>query len=99
VASSEGASFTLASTPAEQIPVIQGAVTELVNIGVLLPGDGQPLQAKLNAALDAVNRGNSKATIDSLNAFDNQVEALIKNGTLTEEEGQPDWLFSWGNRS
>jgi hypothetical protein len=36
-----------------------------------------------------VNRGNSKAAIGSLNAFDNQVEALIKNGTLTEEEGQP----------
>jgi hypothetical protein len=89
LASSEAASFTLASTPAEQIPVIQGAVTELVNIGVQLPGGGQPLQAKLNAALDAVNRGNAKAAIGSLNAFDNQVEALIKNGTLTEEEGQP----------
>jgi hypothetical protein len=89
VASSEAASFTLASTPADQIQVIQGAVTELVNIGVILPADGNPLQAKLKAALDAVNRGNAKAAIGSLNAFTNQVEAFIKNGTLTEAEGQP----------
>jgi hypothetical protein len=89
LASSEAASFALASKPADQIAVIQGAVTELVNIGVKLPANGNPLQAKLKAALNAVNRGNNNAAVGALNAFDNQVDAFIQNGTLTEEEGQP----------
>jgi hypothetical protein len=86
---SNNAAFSLASTPADQVGVLQSVVTELVNIGVMLPANGNPLQAKLKAALDDVNKGNNDAAIGSLNAFSNQVDAFIQNGTLTADEGQP----------
>jgi hypothetical protein len=88
LASNEAAAFILASTPAQQIRVLQSILTALVDIGVELPADGNSLEAKLTAALDAVNRGNSQAAVGSLNAFVNQVDAFIHNGTLTETEGQ-----------
>jgi hypothetical protein len=85
--SSNGAAFTLASTPAEETQVLQSIVTALANIGVNLPANGNSLQAKLNAALAYVNSGNSQAAIGSLKDFINQVNAFIKNGTLTAAQG------------
>jgi hypothetical protein len=82
------ASFTLASTPAQQIQVLQSVVQGLVNAGVMLPAQGNSLEAKLKAALNAVNRGNTQAAIGALNAFINQVEAFIHNGTLSPVIGQ-----------
>src|SRR5262249_40186855 len=80
---SNNASFTLASTPAQQIQVLQSVVQGLVNAGAMLPAQGNSLEAKLNAALNAVNRGNAQAAIGALNAFINQVNAFIHNGTLS----------------
>jgi hypothetical protein len=85
---SNNASFALAGTPASQIELLQGIVTGLVDAGVVLPANGNSLQAKLNAALAAVNRGNNQAAIGSLNAFINQVNAFIQNGTLSAALGQ-----------
>jgi hypothetical protein len=86
---SRNAAFTLAETAAQQIQVLQSVVTELVDIGVKLPADGNSLQVKLNAALSAVTKGNSHAAIDAVNAFSNQVSAFIHNGTLTAAQGDP----------
>jgi hypothetical protein len=80
--------FTLASTPAEEIQVLQSVVQAFVAVGVMLPAQGNSLEAKLNAALSAVNRGNAHAAIGSLNAFINQVNAFIHNGTLNPGLGQ-----------
>jgi hypothetical protein len=85
---SGNAVFTLASTPAQEIGVLQSVVQGLVNAGVTLPANGNSLEVKLNAALSAVNRGNSHAAIGSLNAFINQVNAFISNGTLPAPIGQ-----------
>jgi hypothetical protein len=87
--SSEAASFTLASTPAQQIQVLQSIVNALAANGVAFPAGGNSLEAKLSAALSDVNRGNAKAAVGSLGAFINQVNALIKNGTLTAAQGGP----------
>jgi hypothetical protein len=85
---SNNAVFTLASTPAQQIQVLQSVVQGLVNAGVTLPANGNSLEVTLNAALSAVNRGNKNAAIGSLNAFINQVNAFIANGTLPAPIGQ-----------
>jgi hypothetical protein len=67
--------------------VLQSVVKALAGIGVALPAGRNSLQAKLSAALRAVNRGNAQDAVGSLGAFVNQVHALIKNGTLTAGQG------------
>jgi hypothetical protein len=54
----------------------------------MLPAQGNSLQAKLNAALAAVQRGNPHAAAGAMGAFVNQVNAFIQNGTLTAAQGQ-----------
>jgi hypothetical protein len=88
LASAEAAGFTLASTAPERIQLLQTIVQALVNSGVMLPANGNSLEAKLNAALAAANRGNANAAIGQLNAFINQVNAFINNGTLSPGIGQ-----------
>jgi hypothetical protein len=88
VLTSNDAAFTLATTPAQIIGVLQDVVQALADDGANLPAGGNSLQAKLDAALAAVGRGNTKAAAGSLNAFINQVEALISSGRLTAVEGQ-----------
>jgi hypothetical protein len=86
--SNEAAGFTLASTAAQRVQLLQTIVQALVNNGQMLPANGNSLEAKLKAALASVNRGNAKAAIGQLNAFINQVNAFINNGTLDQEIGQ-----------
>jgi FIMAH domain len=88
LASNEAAGFTLASTAAQRVQLLQTIVQALVDNGETLPANGNSLEAKLNAALDSVNRGNANAAIGQLNAFINQVNAFIQNGTLDPELGQ-----------
>ena len=45
------------------------------------------LDAKLNAALDSVNRGNDNAAVNQLNAFINEVNAQTGN-KITEAQSQ-----------
>jgi hypothetical protein len=59
-----------------------------VDIGVVLPAQGNSLQAKLKAALGAANCGNARAAINVLNAFINRVNDFILNGTLNATLGQ-----------
>jgi hypothetical protein len=85
---SDNAEFTLASTPPQKIQGLQRIVQAIVDIGVVLPAQGNSLQAKLKAALRAANRGNARAAINLLNAFINQVNDFILNGTLNATFGQ-----------
>src|SRR5262245_3566843 len=84
---SNDAEFTLATTPAEIIEVLQSVVQALVDGGAGLPAGGNSLQAKLDAALGAVNRGNARAAVGSLGAFINQVNALVAAGRLNKALG------------
>ena len=45
------------------------------------------LDAKLDAAIKQLNRGNDRAAINQMNAFINHVEALVKRGTFQPEQG------------
>ena len=49
----------------------------------------QGLNAKLQAALDAINQGKTNVACNKLSDFISQVSAYINNGTLTSAQGTP----------
>ncbi len=57
--------------------------------GTLNDGQGNALIAKLEAAIQQLDRGNVATAIKQLHAFVNQVNDLINTSTLSPEEGQP----------
>jgi len=73
---------------AEQLALLLDDVAALVADGVLSPGRGNALSAKLEAALAQVEHGNPLAAAGALGAFVNQVEAFVQAGILTAEQGQ-----------
>jgi hypothetical protein len=60
----------------------------LVSAGTLSAGNGNALGAKLDAAIASLGRGNQNAATNQLNAFINQVNALVKAGRLPARDGQ-----------
>ncbi len=64
-------------------------VRALVDASVLNGGQGNALIAKLEAAIQQLERGNIATAINQLESFVNQVSALISGGVLPPEEGQP----------
>ena len=82
------ASVFLSPRPLDaQIGLLVGDVDALVAAGVLNRGQGNALQAKLDAALRALARGDVQEARGDLNDFISQVKALIKSGRLTAEQG------------
>ncbi len=63
-------------------------VSNLVSWGNLTAGNGNALNAKLNAAIQKVNQGNNNAAINQLSAFNNQVDAFVRTGKLVPEFGE-----------
>jgi predicted outer membrane repeat protein len=63
-------------------------VEYLVDTRVLNEGQGNALIAILEAAEKMFNKGNTIAACNQLQAFINQVNAYIKSGILSEEDGQ-----------
>jgi hypothetical protein len=83
-------SFTVTVlTPQGAVGTIRNIVAALVNAGVLNKGEGDALTAKLDAAIQQLDRGNTNAAINQLQAFINQVEALARSGRLTQAQSQP----------
>jgi probable HAF family extracellular repeat protein len=56
--------------------------------GSLNRGQGNALTAKLEAAIRQLDRGNIATAINQLESFLNQVNALIRSGSLSPTEGQ-----------
>jgi uncharacterized repeat protein (TIGR01451 family) len=83
-------SFTVTvKTAAATIQDMMARVTALSNQGKLSGQQAQGLNSKLQAALDAVNNGQTNVACNKLNDFISQVTAFINNGTLTSADGQP----------
>ena len=81
------ASVFLSPRPLDaQIALLVGDVDALVAAGALNKGQGNALNAKLDAARKAVARGNVQAARDALNDFIDQVRAFVKPGRLTAEQ-------------
>jgi probable HAF family extracellular repeat protein len=84
--------WTLELTPptaVEEISVLTAGVGNAAASGAINNGQHTALLAKLDAATRAINRGNTRAAINILRAFINQVQSYIDAGTLTLAEGQP----------
>ena len=71
----------------EQIDVLIGEVDTLEAEGMLNRGQANSLKAKLRAAKKSAANGRSRPAANQINAFINEVQALISAGVLSSEEG------------
>ncbi len=83
----------LNSIDEELVPeaAISGLIKEvqaLVTGGTLNQGQGNSLTVKLEAAVASLGRGNTIAACNQLHAFINEVNAMIRSGRLTSQQGQ-----------
>lgn len=74
-------------TPLQQIDSIRERIDDLIAEGALQAQAARPLQAKLDAAGRALERGQENAAINVLRAFVNQVKALVQAGRLDAAAG------------
>ena len=74
--------------PGQAIQALINNVEALVAQGVLNAGQGNALSSKLRAALQQLERGNARAAANQINAFINQVDALIRSRRLSPQQGQ-----------
>ncbi len=81
--------FVEFAPPQERIGYVIDDVNALVAGGTLNNGQGNALKAKLQAAIDQLNNGNTTPAINQLNAFVNQVNDFVEDGLLTQEQAQP----------
>ena len=85
----ESHGFLLTPKPvSQQVTDVRQLVTNLVNIGALLPANGQSLYAKLDSAKAKIAAGNKSGAITDLKAFINQVTTFVKTGKLSAAQGQ-----------
>ena len=85
---STSCSFTVTVKTAAQ--TVQGMIAAVSALQPPLSGTQvQGLNAKLQAALDAINQGKTNVACNKLGDFISQVTAFINNGTLTSAQGTP----------
>ncbi len=76
------------TTPQAQIQSLIDDVDDLINSNIISNGIGTSLKAKLNAAKKMLDQGKKRPAKNQLNAFINQVNALMKANKLTQQQGQ-----------
>jgi hypothetical protein len=82
--------------PQVRLGQLREDVQALVSEGTLTSDQGNSLIAMLDAAIQALDEGNTLVARISLVAFGNEVFAQIRSGVLTSEEGSP--LINSGQR-
>ena len=83
-----GRGTVIVQSSQQRTQMLVTTITNLVTTGVLAPGNGNALSAKLQAAIGHLDRGNTTAATNQLNAFINQVTALVRAGRLPAGDGQ-----------
>jgi hypothetical protein len=63
-------------------------ILQLVDDGFLSQGQGNALIVKLEKGLDRRVDDRLKPAINALDAFSNQVDAFVRGGVLSPEDGQ-----------
>ncbi|MFC1991967.1 lamin tail domain-containing protein [Chloroflexota bacterium] len=61
-------------------------IEDLIDNGVLNNGQGNSLLVKIENAISQLENSNNTAALNQLNAFINQVTALVENGILSPEQ-------------
>jgi pullulanase-type alpha-1,6-glucosidase len=79
--------FLVQRTIGEQIDVLIDEIDMLEANGVVNRGQANSLVAKLKAAQKSAGNSRSTPAINQINAFINEVRALISGGVLSSEEG------------
>lgn len=69
--------------PAVGIARAQAMVEALVDGGAIRAGEANSLRAKLDAAARSLERGNTTAVEGQLNAFLNEIDAMVRSGRLS----------------
>jgi pullulanase len=72
----------------QQMLLLEGDIQGLVEQGVLNAGQGNALLAKLRAARQQAERGNTEAASNQIGAFLDQVEDFVAGGILSPEQGE-----------
>jgi uncharacterized membrane protein len=76
-------------TPEERISTVIEQIDALVADGWLNEGQGNALKSKLDSVLRQLDMENAPAACSLLQAFNNQVDSLMRADVLTAEQGQP----------
>jgi hypothetical protein len=76
-------------TPRQGIVGAMQSVADLWSAGFLSTGEAGSLTAKLDAALTQRDNGNAGAAVNQLNAFLNELDALVRSGRLAASVAQP----------
>lgn len=76
-------------SPEEIVEKIMDAIDDLEDDGVVNGGQGNALAQKLAQVLRSLDRNRINAACNVLNAFMNQIDALLAAGILTPKEAQP----------
>ncbi|HEX8183990.1 MAG TPA: NosD domain-containing protein, partial [Blastocatellia bacterium] len=79
--------IALAASQAQIQQLIQG-IEGLAALGTLNKGEANSLTAKLQTALQQLERGNTSAASNQLRSFINLVQALVRSGRLSPAQGQ-----------
>jgi len=79
--------FLVQRTIGEQIDVLIDEIDTLEADGVVNHGQANSLRAKLKAAQKSAGNGRSTPAINQINAFINEVQALMLGGVLSSKEG------------
>lgn len=74
--------------PREAIQILLSDVANLVAQGVLNRGEGNALSSTLQAALQQLERGKRRPAASQIQAFINQVDALMRSRRLSPQQGQ-----------
>lgn len=82
-----GQATVVVQSPTEATETLANAVDELVQHRGVSHGNGTALRAKLEAAIDQLGRGNITAAVNQLEAFIQQVMALINSGHVSATDG------------
>ncbi len=76
-------------TPQDLIAALIDQINALVTAGSLAQNKANPLITKLNQVVTKLDGGQTTAACGQFGAFLNQLNADIRNGTLTPAQGQP----------
>lgn len=88
VTSTRSATVTVL-TPVQGLGIASSAVSALVSNGAINSGNGKSLEAKLDAASAAIERGNVAAANGQLGALLNEIQAMVGSGRLSAADAQP----------
>jgi hypothetical protein len=83
-----GAYESPSAAPQELLTSLIANVNALIAQGSLSRSSANGLLASLRAAQNSLNRGNTQATCGQVGAFMNKAEPMIRNGRLSESDGQ-----------